>query len=379
MRSEPRPREVIILQTVSPDYRQPVWRALVKRNGGSVLIIAGFRYFAPSVVTRHDEGSPLATVQNRYLLGRRVLIQRLPLDLALGARSVIAELNPRILSTWLVLCLRRILRRRTVLWGHAFSRSGVSTAEDWVRQVMRHLANTIAVYTEAEHEALARRMPGKDIVIAPNALLSRDEMAPRAGGDEVRDFIYVGRLVEEKRLDLLIRAYLSASAKLSAGSRLLVVGDGPLRETLERQVAEAGASERVWFAGHVSRVEELRALYSTALASVSPGYVGLSITQSLGFGVPMIVADHESHSPEIEAADPELNCLFFRAGSADALADALVAVDRDALRWIERAARISQACRERYSVETLAERLLGACEVRSDRACSTVSQDALVG
>jgi glycosyltransferase involved in cell wall biosynthesis len=350
-----------VLQTVSADYRQPVWRALVELSHGSVLILAGTRYFDPTIVTRHDDSSPLVTVRNCYFAGRRLLIQGLPLRLVLGAEAVIAELNPRILSTWLLLCLRRILRRRTILWGHAFSRRETSAFAGCARQLMRQLADTVVAYTDSERDSLARRMPNKDIRVAPNSLLSRDDMRPRLGADVARDFIYVGRLVATKRPELLVRAYLSVSDTLATSGRLVIVGEGPQRKSLERRVAEAGATDRVLFCGHVSRVQDLRSLYATALASVSPGYVGLSLTQSLAFGVPMIIADQEPHSPEIEAADPGSNCVFFTAGSASSLADAMKAVSRDARDWRARAEEISRACRSRYSTEAMAERLLDAC------------------
>jgi glycosyltransferase involved in cell wall biosynthesis len=358
---------LLVLQTVSPDYRQAVWRALMEHTTGSVLILAGARYFDPSIVTRHEIGVPLHQVGSRYFLMRRVLIQRLPFGLLLSAQDVIAELNPRILTTWMLLCMRRLLRRRTVLWGHAFSRIGRPAHADWIRQLMRHLANTIVVYTENEREALASRMPHKDIVVAPNGLLSTVDMVARSSSPAPRDFIYVGRLIKEKRPDLLVEAFVRAIDSLASNCRLLLVGDGPLRDSLEGLVAKSGAEGRVRFCGHVGRVQELRDLYGTALAGVSPGYAGLSITQSFGFGVPMIIADREPHSPEIEAADPTTNCVFFTAGSAFSLASVLIAVDHDAAMWLERSENISQACRSRYSAEGMAAGLLDACRPASRR------------
>jgi glycosyltransferase involved in cell wall biosynthesis len=365
--AKPSPK-VVVLQTVSTDYRQALWRALAALTGGDVLILAGARYFDPTIATRHEVGSPLMKVHNRYLFGRRLLAQRVPLRLLLSAETVIAELNPRILTTWGVVAARRVLGRRTVLWGHACSRHGPLSTADQVRQVMRHLAHTVVVYTDREQAALARRMPTKDVVVAPNGLLPRADMMPRAPSDSVRDFIYVGRLVAQKRPDLLVEAYLRARDRLPATARLLIVGSGPLRESLEQVVIAAGATERVRFFGHVSQLTELRAVYATALASVSPGYVGLSITQSLAFGVPMIIADREPHSPEIEAAEPNFNCVLFAAGSSASLADAIVALHRDAGRWLQRAPAISEAARARYAAETTAERLLAACTPRTRRA-----------
>ena len=53
---------------------------------------------------------------------------------------------------------------------------------------------------------------------------------------------------------------------------------------------DLGIDRDVIFYGHVSEPSELRSVYGASVASLSPGYVGLSVTQSLGFGVPMIVS-----------------------------------------------------------------------------------------
>jgi hypothetical protein len=65
--------------------------------------------------------------------------------------------------------------------------------------------------------------------------------------------------------------------------------------------------------------------------------------------------------PEIEAAEPGVNCQFFRAGDVDALAHALVVMQGNAAWWRSQAPAIAERCRDRYSVDTLAERLLDSC------------------
>jgi len=69
----------------------------------------------------------------------------------------------------------------------------------------------------------------------------------------------VGRLETLKRVDLAIRAI-----GRTRGLRLVVVGEGSQRETLDRLVEEAGATDRVDFRGAVDD-EELIGLYANAL------------------------------------------------------------------------------------------------------------------
>lgn len=50
--------------------------------------------------------------------------------------------------------------------------------------------------------------------------------------------LYVGRLSSEKGVDILIRAWHLAADRLPSGAQLLIVGDGPEREALERLAGE---------------------------------------------------------------------------------------------------------------------------------------------
>jgi glycosyltransferase involved in cell wall biosynthesis len=292
-----------------------------------------------------------------FLVGRRLVWHALPRS-AWTADVVMAELNPRILSTWALLLARRLMpRRRTILWGHAWPRRGRGARTDGLRHLQRRLASSLVTYTEQQRLDLARRMPRKHIIAAPNALYRKETMAPKDPSTEATDFVYVGRLVEQKKPRLLVEAFLAARDELPAGTRLVIVGDGPLRAELEQRCAGA---PQVVFRGHVGDEDVLADIYARAIASVSPGYVGLSITQSLGFGVPMIVADDEPHSPEIEAAVEGRNAMFFTSGSVDALRHALLAVAKAREAWMARRAAISNDAAARYSVEAMVERLVTA-------------------
>jgi glycosyltransferase involved in cell wall biosynthesis len=200
------------------------------------------------------------------------------------------------------------------------------------------------------------------VVAARNALYRKAELGalPPQGRT---GFIFVGRLVPEKKPDVLIRAFLDARGQLPKGTCLTLVGDGPLRPSLERQVATADAEESVRFVGHVSDLPTLRTLYADALASVSPGPVGLSLIQSLGFGVPMIIAGAPNHGPEIEAAREGYNSLMCEHGSAASLTRALLRVSAERETWLSRARDIAEDCRSSYSLDLMVDRVVEAIAI----------------
>jgi glycosyltransferase involved in cell wall biosynthesis len=363
--SEPSARaRVVLVQTTIPDYRTAFFRALSEAVGPGFVLVSGEEDFALDL--RHAGGLPYVAARNHFLARRRLLWQSGIFGYVLRAQVAVLVLNPRILSNWVALALRRIRGKRTVLWGHAWSRTGQSGRRDRLRGLMRRLADTVIVYTETQARELRERSPHADVVAAPNALFSVDELERGAEGAVVRDFVYVGRLSEEKKPALLLEAFERARPALPEDVRLVIVGDGPLRARLEQRVLGAGLHERVAFLGHVAGAEELRRIYDQALASVSPGYLGLSLIQSLWFGVPMIAARDEPHSPEIEAAVEGENTVFFASDSPDDLASALESFAEDRAGWLSRRPAIASEARARYSVERMVDAYVAA--LRRDEA-----------
>jgi len=80
-------------------------------------------------------------------------------------------------------------------------------------------------------------------------------------------FLSVGRLEGNKRVDLIIRAMSHVDRRW----RLVVVGEGPLRQDLETIASRAGVADRVSFSGNVDDAALAR-LYAGAAAIVFPPY-----------------------------------------------------------------------------------------------------------
>jgi glycosyltransferase involved in cell wall biosynthesis len=351
---------VRLVQSALPSYRAAFLSEVVERVP-NIDVYVGASLFDETVRTDALVPVPATTVRNVFLGGRRLLWQRGVFTAGVRAGVAVLELNPRILSVWATLFVRRILRRPTILWGHAWPRRGPEARTEWMRGLLRRRADVLITYTETQAEELRALMPGHHVLAAPNALYRAADMC----ADPVakpRSFIYVGRLVVEKNPALLVDAFARAASRLG-DTRLVLVGTGPEDQTLASRARALGIAERVDIVGAVTDVARLRSLYSHALASVSPGCVGLSLIQSLGFGIPMIVADAESHGPEIEAALESRAATFFAADSVTELAEALIDLHERQDEWIVRRHDISAWCRDRYSAERMADGFVEAIRI----------------
>jgi glycosyltransferase involved in cell wall biosynthesis len=119
-----------------------------------------------------------------------------------------------------------------------------------------------------------------------NATVLRKELAlPN------RYFLFVGRLVREKGVFELLRAYASLNQQLRHEVGLVFVGDGDARSQLESEAASISAGT-VRFAGFAQR-EQLGAYYGLADALVLPTYTdtwGMVVNEAMACGLPVIMS-----------------------------------------------------------------------------------------
>jgi glycosyltransferase involved in cell wall biosynthesis len=324
--------------------------------------LVGTQQFLSGVTT--DVSSPMVTQtgENIFFLGRRFAFQRRVMLPALRAPVAVVELNPRIVNTWLLLFARRLLRRPTLVWGHAFPRAGADASSDRLRAVVRRLADRVIVYTKRDVETLQSREPELDLRAAPNAIYSKSAMKVQAA-EPVNRLVWIGRMVDDKRPLLALRGFAAIPAHVRGDTRLTFVGDGPLLADIRRAVAASAVRDYVDIYGWVTDEEALARVFSEAVGMLATGYVGLNVTQALGFGVPVLYPDREPHAPEVEAINGD-NSLVFSARDEMSLATTIERLLTDRTVWLSRRHSISADTREAYSVENMASAFIEACLFR---------------
>jgi len=345
-----------LIQTCAPDYRQNIFNYLLDNIEG-FEIYSGNEYYVQSVKAAKNDR--IYWVENYFFLKRNILFQKLPFLKIIQKKTVIIEFNPRNISLYLILFSRILLNKKTFLWGHAWARSGRKSKSELLRYALKLICSGIITYTKKEAAEIQQQLPKKKIYTAANALFFSEQLKPtHINSNKIDNFIYVGRLVEEKKIMLLIKAFHLAIPNISEETQLLVIGNGDVFNSIKRYIDENNVFNRIKLLGHISNFEDLNLYYSRSIASVSPGYVGLSITQSLGFGVPMIFSKNENHAPEIEAAKSGFNSIAFQTNSVEALSKTIQTVLENKNSWINKRKEISEDCRNKYSIEKMAEPFL---------------------
>ncbi|HEV8000053.1 MAG TPA: glycosyltransferase family 4 protein [Planctomycetaceae bacterium] len=192
--------------------------------------------------------------------------------------------------------MRWLHRRRTpwVFWGEIPGMRALGGLRGALRSVAQRPAlrwpdaiAAIGVKAVEEYRRLAG--PRMEVVNIPyHTDLKPFLDAPRKNSAESVRVLYCGQLIERKGLRTLLEAFLNLADEFPQ-AELILVGEGPLRESLAAQVP-ARLKDRVIFAGF-QPVDELPTFFSQAdlfvLPSLHDGW-GVVVNQALAAGLPVI-------------------------------------------------------------------------------------------
>lgn len=167
--------------------------------------------------------------------------------------------------------------------------------------------------------------------------------------------MYVARLVDGKGHEHLAPLLSKAGARWP-GVRLVLVGDGELRGSIQERFRAAGLLDRVVFLGHRTDVAALlRACDLFVFPSLSEGF-GLAVLEAMAAGKPVVAFDLPAfHEFVIPGQTADLVPLH----DGEALAAATVALLSDPGRMAAMGQRGRRVVEEGFSVRASVERLAG--------------------
>ena len=128
----------------------------------------------------------------------------------------------------------------------------------------------------------------------------RDTLRAEYGiGKDEFILLYAGRLAKEKNLEEILD--FLADSRLN-NLRLIIVGDGPHRETLENKCKENGIENRVIFTGMVSpeKIEEYYLIGDVFVSASQSETQGLTYIEAMVSGLPLLCREDECLTDVIE-------------------------------------------------------------------------------
>lgn len=284
-------------QRVLPSYRVPFFDLLARHCNGGMNLFAGKARPQEMIaggttqVARHVEAKNIHLFNSRFYL----CYQQGFLDWLADWNPdvLIMEANPRYLASPSAVSWMHKRGRRVIGWGlGAPKQSGL-----WKRFIGQ-FDGMIAYSQRGADEYAALGFPREKIFVAHNSVSSAPTlpMPSRPSDFDLRsNLLFVGRLQARKRVDSLLRA----CAEMESQPHLLIVGDGPERESLEILAKEMYPSAEFVGAKHGA---ELKPYFEQADLFVLPGTGGLAVQEAMSYGLPVIVAKGDGTQDDLVRA-----------------------------------------------------------------------------
>jgi glycosyltransferase involved in cell wall biosynthesis len=252
-------------------------------------------------------------------------------------------------------------RGRIILFAHGIEVWGdpaYRAVRWWEPPVLRRVVDRVAVVSEYSRGLMARAFGiGEDrFTLFPNAVdLAPPPRRPSQGGPTILAVTRLGRGERGKNVDALIRA-LPQVLRDVPDARLIVIGDGPLRNELGALAQELGIAGRVDLPGAVDcdRLDRAYASAATfALPSSKEGF-GIVYLEAWASGLPVVGSTFGAAG---ELIDEGIDGHTVDPADVPALAGALIALLRDPAHAARMGAAGRAKVERRYSADAFVANL----------------------
>jgi glycosyltransferase involved in cell wall biosynthesis len=197
---------------------------------------------------------------------------------------------------------------------------------EFMRRVVYPWADVVTANSKGALDALQAFVPKEKLAFLPNPLA--DQPSSEAFAFTAPTVITVGRLVEQKGIDVLLAAWAKVAAALPDW-HLALVGDGPLADELKEQARKLGVEGSVDWVGHVS--DPFPHLRGAKLFVMTSRFEGTpnALLEAMACGLPAVVSDASPGPCELIGTDESKAGLIVPVEDAGATADAILRLARD--------------------------------------------------
>lgn len=249
------------------------------------------------------------------------------LTLPLHKFDVILVDNIPYIHLFLLLLLTKIIRKKTIItwheyWGSywkVYTKNWTWFIFYWVEFLAGQLGDKVLSVSEfTAHKLRKKRLDRKSIDILSNGI-NLDYISSLNTTEKVTPpLIYAGRLIPDKRVDLLLKAVAIFIKKNNySGIILQIIGDGVMRQELENLASELGILSHIKFSGKLETIEMVWQEISQAKIAIQPSLregFGIFPLEAIALGTPVIYC----HSQESAVSEIVRDGIEGIAVSADA-------------------------------------------------------------
>jgi L-malate glycosyltransferase len=182
--------------------------------------------------------------------------------------------------------------------------------------MLRLSDNMISISEKTKNDLLKIRKIKGTVVIPPGIDYQEiQEVPPISGG---WDIIFAGRLIKEKRVDLLIRSLFMVK-KNNPQISCLIIGNGPEINNLKKLANELDLLSNLKFTGFLENVSDLFSYMKSSKVFVLPSEregFGMVVVEANACGVPVVVVE-SSMNAAVDLVHDGFNGFIAKANEKD--------------------------------------------------------------
>lgn len=263
-----------------------------------------------SDITEQEAGGRIGNFLKRYAKLRRIFKE-------IRADVVLSTFGK---NNLMAICANALLPTKVVVSVVAEPR------EEYAGGLMRFLARSLFYFADGivmqttDAVRFFQRSLQKKCVILKNSL-NPAFVRPRFAGARQQEIVAVGRVDENKNQRMAIRAFAEIAERFP-DSRLIIYGEGELRQRLTEEVRELGMENRILLPGAVTDVpERIERAYAFVLTSFTEGMPN-TLIEAMSLGLPCISTDCPCGGPK-DLIEDGINGYLVPVDDAHALAERL--------------------------------------------------------
>jgi glycosyltransferase involved in cell wall biosynthesis len=172
----------------------------------------------------------------------------------------------------------------------------------YIKALFSKFFHSVLLYTEQEYLEL-QSIPWANLKAGfiNNTTGEKPIIAPETIAKERfkhHTFLTCSRLIPKNRIDLAILAF-SNHKKNGGKGKLEIIGDGPLRGSIETMISNLFLEEDIILHGEIYEAEKLELIFNRTFFLIHPFAIGLSLNSAMYQALPIIACeDPYTHMPE---------------------------------------------------------------------------------
>ena len=305
-------KKLAFVTNIIPHYRETFYKKLMKKY---VYILISSRH-------NTNDGRPAL---DRNILDNHIIVNDgglsiLGIDFIYqkGAANYVKKFNPdiiiilglsRFITNWILLFWGKLNKKKLVIWSSGWERIEKNNLLYKIKRLINffyyNLADYVLVYSTKGKEYLQPLLLNKNkIGVCLNGIeidhLVKNENEIKSKSSILKEeypgfkiFLYVGGMLREKNVDLLINAFKELNKKYR-NIILWLVGDGPDIGYFESCAKE---NEKIIFFGR--KVDNVDEYFAACDYFVLPGLGGLALNQAMFWGKPCIVSEADGTEDDL--------------------------------------------------------------------------------